>query len=538
MKLVIKIYILAGVLLMVSCKKNLLTETPIDHIAADYVLTTESGLNSGVTGLYNLMRGVNFPEGTGGPFLSDAIFRVATDLGLSRVTLDLAYDPNRYTPGGQVDGTQKWTPLYAIVERCNAIIAAAPDINMDQTKKDVLIAQVRAFRAETYMNLLTIYGNIVFKEEPTTADNIKSFKYEAADPAAVWALINADLDFAISKLAWSVPAGRYGQAVVRHIRGVAAMWQGDWQTAVNQFDAIVANGTYGLIAIDQVFKGNRNHKESLYTYQCDQATGGSSALAGGGPTAYASCFTNRYYELSSGEMIPDVKYGGLTYGWAYPNDYLKSLYDQANDKRFTTYYFDMNGYVVNNPSKANFGQPLPASSLEDNFRRYHFSLKKFFDENKPAGSSESYQNFIKYRFAETLLFGAEAHCRLVVGNAFLSGTPCTDPTALQYINMIRERAFGNSSQNYTQITLNNYLDEHARELALEGTRWFLLKRIGLEDIKLGLPNEFTTRITAHIQAGSNSGNVTGRNVKAYMMNWPIPQSQIDLMGTFPQNPGY
>ena len=520
MKQLFRIYVVLAIVSIASCKKDLLTETPLDRIGADYIVSTEAGLNAGVTGLYNLMRSVNFPGGTDAPILADALFRVGTDLGLARVTVDLMYDPNRYNPNGAFP--HKWTALYSIVERCNLIIAAAPDIEMDQTKKDVLIAQVMAFRAETYMSLLTIYGNIVFKTEPTTADNIKSIDYTPADPAKVWALINGDLDFAISKLDWAVPAGRYGQGVVRHLRGIAAMWQSDWQTAVNQFDAIVNNGTHGLVALNQVFTGSRNNKESLYTYQFNQGLGGSNTLAGGGSTAYTSFFTCRYYELSTGEMIPETKYGSTTFGWAFPNDYLQSLYDQVNDKRYTTYYYDLNGYIVNNPAKANFGQPLPVSSREDNFRRWHWSLRKFHDDTKPASSDLAYPNYIKYRFAETLLFGAEAHWRL--------SNSSTDAKALQYINMIRQRAYGDNLHNYTSITLDNYLDEHAREMAFEGSRWFLLKRLG--------PTEFCTRISAHFEAGSFSGNITHRNVKPYMMNFPIPQSQIDLMGTFPQNQGY
>ena len=158
------------------------------------------------------------------------------------------------------------------------------------------------------------------------------------------------------------------------------------------------------------------------------------------------------------------------FGWAFPNDYCQSLYDRDNDNRYTTYYYEQN-YLVNNPDSPNFGQPLPESSIEDNFRRYHFSLKKFHDPDKPASSDQSYQNFIHYRFAETLLFGAEAHWRL-------SGSD-TDTKALEYINKVRRRAFDNDPAfDYTTFNLDNYLEEHAREMALEASRWHLLKRLG------------------------------------------------------------
>ncbi|WP_340112961.1 RagB/SusD family nutrient uptake outer membrane protein [Maribellus mangrovi] len=514
MKVIFKIYTLLSIFLIFSCSDQL-DETPIDAIDADYIYSSEAGLESGITGLYNKMRELNYDEGTGSIF-SSVFFRIATDLGLGRVNLDQCYNPNRYNANWPM---QNWGRLYYIIDRSNAIIAFASDIDMDQDKKDVLLAQARAIRAEVYMQLYTTYNNIIFKPEPTTIENIDQIDYTPADPADIWALVDSDLDFAISKLDWVVEPGRYGQGVVRHLRGISAMWQEDWQEAVNQFDAIVENGTHHLVEVDEVFTGDKNHAESLYTYQTSRALGGGNELAGGGPSALASMFNCRIYELSSGEMIPEVQYGGLAFGWAFPNDYCQSLYDRENDKRYTTYYYEQN-YIVNNPDHPNFGQPLPESSIEDNYRRYHFSLKKFHDPDKPASSDQSYQNFVHYRFAETLLFGAEAHWHLSGSN--------TDAKALEYINMVRRRAFGDNNHDYTTIDLDSYLEEHAREMALEASRWYVLKRLGV----------LVERVNLHFQGGSNSGNVHGVQMEDYMVNYPIPQSQIDLMKGFPQNPGY
>ena len=501
--------LLMSMMLIVACDDQL-EETPIDVIDSTF-LSTESGLEAGVTGLYNLMRELNYSEGADARILASAFLRIATDLGLARVALDAAYDPNRYNP--IAFNQQKWSQFYLIIERCNTVIASAADIEMDQAKKDVLLAQARAIRAEVYMEAYTIYNNIVLKTEPN-----QDIDYVPADPSDIWALVNSDLDFAISKLDWDVEPGRYGQGVVRHLRGNAAMWQEDWQEAADQYDAIVNNGTHHLVGLAEVFSGDRNHAESLYTYQFSQELASGNASAGGGATVLASFFNNRYYEAGSGEMIQAVEYGGQAFGWAFPNDYLQSLYDRDNDNRYITYYYDQSAYIVNNPDHPNFGQPFV--STEDNFRRYHWSLRKFHDENKPATSTDSYQNYIHYRYAETLLFGAEAHWRL-------GGD--TDATALQYINMVRRRAFDNDpSFDFDTFTLDTYLEEHAREMALEPSRWFLLKRLGL----------LVERVNLYFEAGSNSLNVTGRDMQPYMVNFPIPQSQIDLMGDFPQNDGY
>ncbi len=226
------------------------------------------------------------------------------------------------------------------------------------------------------------------------------------------------------------------------------------------------------------------------------------------------------YELSSGEVIPEQSRGGISLGWGYPNDYLRSLYDEVNDNRFETYYFPLIK-TVNNPDKPNFGEPLPAESYDDNFRRHHWSLKKYFDSEKSVGDNGGFKDHPYYRFAETLMLGAEANWRADNENP-------NNVKALEYINKIRFRAFGDVSYNFTQFTLETYLEESARELAFEKNRWFLLKRLGL----------LVERQNLHYRYGSNSGNVRSIPMEPYMVNFPIPQSQIDLMGTFPQNPGY
>ncbi len=83
--------------------------------------------------------------------------------------------------------------------------------------------------------------------------------------------------------------------------------------------------------------------------------------------------------------------------------------------------------------------------------------------------------------------------------------------------------------SFTTIDEKTILEESARELAFEGNRWFLLKRMGVLMSQVNLYHTF----------GSASTNEVVFPMQAHMVRWPIPQSQIDLMApNFPQNPGY
>ncbi len=513
---ILSICLLGFLVINTSCE-DFLTEKPLTEVSINYIYTTPEGLEAGVNALYNLMRSYNMPEGEGDALRSVAFFLVATDLGLNR-TWHTPYGPN-HTPGGHP--ARKWTLGYQIIDRASAIITNAPGVEMLESNKNRVLAEARIIRAELYFDLIRMYDNILLDTIATTPENAFDEKvYDPADPADIFELIDSDLDFAVEHLDWRPEYGRYGKGAAHHLRGKSAMWQGKWSEAAAHFDTVVEDPTHNLLPrnrIAEVFGQNLNHEEALFVYVRDELTGGNDNLAGGGPTWISSMFTSRVYELSSGEMIRSVEYGGEALGWSYPNDYLRSLYDEETDLRFTTYYYPLQ-LIVNNPASPNIGQPLAENLYEDDYRRYHWSLKKYHDEEKKVGTNNSYKDHIYYRYAETLLLGAEANWRADNENP-------SNEKALNYINQVRDRA---GLQPFTSFDLESYLEESARELAFENNRWFLLKRLGI----------LAERVNKYYQMGSNAANTAVYPMQPHMVRMPIPQSQIDLMRTFPQNTGY
>ena len=88
--------------------------------------------------------------------------------------------------------------------------------------------------------------------------------------------------------------------------------------------------------------------------------------------------------------------------------------------------------------------------------------------------------------------------------------------ALDYLNLVRQRAFGDNLHNFTSAgpsLTQSIWDERRLELAMEGDRFFDLVRTGLASSKL-------------------TGFVTGKHEV-----FPIPQQEIDISG-LPQNPLY
>ncbi len=513
-------------IMLFSCE-DFLEEEILDEVSVDYIYNSPEGLEVGVNALYNRMRIYNSPSGDNDNLRANVFFLAATDLGLHR-TWFTPYGATEHTPARFP--ADKWNNAYRVIDRASAIITSARSVSMDADAKNKLVAQAKVIRGELYLDLIRMYGTIILDTVPTTPENINDpVVYEAATEEAVFGVINQDLDFAIEHLEWQDQIGRYRQGVARHLRGKSAMWTGDWQEAADQFDAIVNNGTHDLVSIDQVYGADVNHQEALFVYQRDQLLGEGDALAGGGGFWLGSVFNQRLYEKQSGsdpvagnEVINAVEYGGQSLGWFFPNSYLESLYDTATDLRFTTYYWpkDYTDYYVNNPEHPNFGQPI--TEPEDNYRRFHWSLKKYADfETKLPNTLESYKDYMYYRFAETLLLGSEAHANLGENGI-----------ALEYLNKVRRRGYGLDpnaaapSVDFPSWNLDDYLEESARELAFENNRWFLLKRLGLLEERVSMYYRNGDNSTAEANDAANSTTP----FQPHFVNCPIPQSQIDIIG--------
>ena len=126
-------------------------------------------------------------------------------------------------------------------------------------------------------------------------------------------------------------------------------------------------------------------------------------------------------------------------------------------------------------------------------------------------------DFPMFRLADAYLIYAEAHLR--------GGGGSLD-TALGYINMLRERAYGDTSGNVTSgdLTLDFILDERARELYWEGHRRTDLIRF----------NQFTSNGVWPWKGNVAAGTTTPefRNI------FPIPTTDLSANPNLQQNTGY
>ena len=125
-------------------------------------------------------------------------------------------------------------------------------------------------------------------------------------------------------------------------------------------------------------------------------------------------------------------------------------------------------------------------------------------------------DFPMFRLADAYLMYAEIVARGAGGDA---------QTAITYINTLRERAYGDTSGNITEVpSLDFILNERARELYWEGHRRTDLIRF----------NQFSDTGVWQWKGGVQPGTTTS----AFRNLMPLPETDLSLNSNLTQNPGY
>jgi len=391
-----------------------------------------------------------------------------------------------------------------------------------------------------------LFNNIYITTEPTTPENVFKIILDKTPEAEVYKLINDDLTYAINNLEWTTNQnGRITQGTARHVKADVALWQKDWPEAKLQSEAVINSGKYNLATDPRlVFAGEVNSSEILWALQFKSQVNGQSHKI------------NFNLMPNYAEQIPGSKYsieqGGRGFAWLTMNNYLRNLLNaDPNDKRIKgTYYIQ--DYVYNDPAtipaSATLGakivhpqwQEFAASNSNRNFWfiRLNAGCKKYFPDDGIPTENNQFKNIAMYRSAETYLFAAEANMRL--GN---------NVAALLNLNKVRTRA--NAAPLTSIVTIENILDEQARELAFEGRRWYMLKRTGKlydyvrDHAGYGLAGDLSPENSTAGGANNTAAkplpyrNDARYSIKPHMTNWPIPLNEINLLGpNYPQNQGY
>lgn len=372
------------------------------------------------------------------------------------------------------------------------------------------VAEVRFLRAFNYWVMMDLFGKSTFITEddlvgtnlPREISRNDLFLYIEKELKAI------DGDLAPAK---TIEYGRVDQGAAWALLARMYLNAGVYTGSTRYTDAItyakkVIGAGYSLYSgYPRVFMADNDKAkdEFMFAVNCD----------GLRTQAYGN--TTFFVHAACGDEGVEYGVGGGWYGYRSTSAFVNLFSDNtgATDKRamFTTSKYGTSPAQLQITDISNFDQGP--------------HVKKYVNIRSDGGPvSDSKKDFADidfpvFRLSEMYLIYAEAVLR--------GGTGGDATTALNYINLIRTRAYGNASGNISsgQLNLQFILDERGRELYWEGHRRTDLIRYGI------LTNG------AYLwpwKGGVSSGTAVDSKYNLF----PIPASNLVANPNLTQNTGY
>ena len=372
------------------------------------------------------------------------------------------------------------------------------------------LAEARFLRALYYYYALDLWGNVPFV---TDQDEIGAFLPKQITRADLFNWIEEELEATIPQLVdageneyaradkaagWMLLAKLYLNAEVYLGAG-----NGRYSECISQCKNIIESNAFSLASeYDELFLADNHSLRNEIIFPV--AEDGNSTRNYGGVTYVINAAVG-------GAMDKDNDYGVGSGGW--------------NGNRLTNAFVDLfPDKTGSTDSRALFftdGQTLDIE--HPNVFTEGYLCAKF--RNVTSGGAKGKHgifvdtDFPLFRLADVYLMYAEAVKR--------GGTGGTEANAIAYLNLLRQRAFGNTSGNITaaEFTLPFILDERGRELYWEGHRRTDLIRFG--------------KFTGNSYLWDWKGDVkNGKAVPDHLGLFPIPRFDLGINTNLNQNTGY
>jgi hypothetical protein len=498
------------------------------------VYSTSAGYKQGLAKVYAAFALTGNTGGTGSP---DIPTQIIADEGnsdflrlyfnLQELTTDEAAWTWQNDAGIQGLHEMSWSSINPIVDGlyyrsffqitlCNEFIRQASDANLTArgitgAHADTIRnyrAEARFIRAYQYWVLMDLFANPPFATEK---DIIASFIPKQISRSDLFTYIESELKAIDGDLvtARNNEYGRADQAAAwallarMYLNGKVYTGVDHYTDAITYCNKIIAAG-YSLHPDYRqlmLADNNLNTEEFIFSINYDavytQNYGGTTYLVHGPANVpgYLSGSSGTWKGLRCTQDFISL-FGG---DYSGKTDHRAQFWDSTQTLQMKDLYTDVDGL-----STFKF-----RNVTRDTLTPAHIDKNKDFSDI----------DFPVFRLAETYLIYAEAVLR--------GGTGGDATTALGYINLLRQRAYGNTSGNITsgQLTTDFILDERGRELYYEAFRRTDLVRY----------NKFTT--ANYLWAWK--GGVLGGTAVADKYNiFPIPSTDLSANPNLKQNAGY
>ncbi|QEL02630.1 RagB/SusD family nutrient uptake outer membrane protein [Olivibacter sp. LS-1] len=430
-----------------------------------------------------------------------------------------------------------WKNSYQKLAACNNFLDHIGEVQMDESKKAAMIAEVKTLRAYEYFNLALYFGGVPLVTKVLSIEEANNVIRASRDE--VWDFAEAELIESAAVLPASRPAseqGRITAGAALAILGRLQMARQKWAEAAESYKKIIAFDVYHIYA------------DFTKLYSASNVASGEFVL------------TSQYQEDVYGHVLPQYLYPETWGGWHQfsPYNELVKAFECTDGKPIgeSSLYNPSDPYENRDPrldytvlisDRSVFkGQTYiarPGTTSPDRFNRYNWSgycIRKFMDESFDGNLMNFGGNWAVIRYPEVLLGYLESKLE--------AGDPIDQPLLDATINLVRGRqnvAMPKITVTGTDTLRSVIRRERRVEFAFEGLRYFDVLRWGIAAQELN--RQFTGMKLTDNPAEYKDFPVDGegyliyqrRNFKAGVNElWPIPLSELQINGNLTQNTGY
>lgn len=341
-----------------------------------------------------------------------------------------------------------WACFYRSIRFANMIIAYAPDAEYASPKQiKELVAEAHFMRGFCYLHLAQQWGGVPLLTEDELSNNEDTY-LPRVPQNQVFEFAANDLKIAVSDLPDNQNVvGRPHKVTAKAVLTELYMHLEDWENAKETALEVINSGKYKLVEI--------NTSDDFYNIFHPKLVTSTEEIF------YLKYREGKEYGSAFASMLNRGKqyYNGNAYYGIY-STFDNPFYSEWSDLDLRKAF---NMYVINDS-----GEDLIYN-------------KKFIETDAVGDSGGS--DIPLYRFADILLYYAEAACRAN------NGVPTED--AMEKLNMVHRRAYGkksniaNPSVDYKLSdynTIDKFIDlvllERGYETCYEGKRYSDLKRTG------------------------------------------------------------
>jgi hypothetical protein len=449
-----KFFYLIGLflILLTSCQQEVLDQAPQASLDDQVALNNRFGIDAGILGIYDAVQSGNY-YGIRLPIFGDM---AADNLAHVGTFPSFAQIKNRAILTDNAEVVNMWSVIYSGINRANNVIDAASKIQDPAFNANRALGEARFLRALFYFDLVRLWGGVPIVLEPTRSPDPAVLNVRRNTETEVYAQIISDLNFAEQNLP-DAQTNRATRWAATALKSRVFLYQRNFQGVVASAEQVIRSNRFGLVAnYRSLYEAKNSSLESIFELDFNNVDQNSMA------------FFNWPASIGGRNEVRPTGAGSTL-----PNAY------EANDVRRAA-------------TIAQAGTVIEGRTILAGLGIKYFRIANGDD------------NVIVIRHAEVLLNYAEALVEL--GRT---------SDALPVINQIRRRAgLPELSSALSQDEMRLAVERERRvELALEGHRWFDLKRTGRLQAVLGLNNPNAAL-------------------------WPIPFRETTNNPNMTQNPGY